>query len=132
MTVMLTTQLEEITCGTCGILHAVPMDWIYERRKMAGDIYCPNGCKRTWSESEAQRLQKQLTVKEMELRAEKCKALNALRELGSERLEKEKAERKLKRVSRGVCPCCNRTFQNLARHMATKHSEKPQPKINNL
>lgn len=27
------------------------------------------------------------------------------------------------RVSNGVCPCCNRTFQNLMRHMHTKHPE---------
>lgn len=25
------------------------------------------------------------------------------------------------RVSHGVCPCCNRTFENLQRHMASKH-----------
>lgn len=27
------------------------------------------------------------------------------------------------RVGHGVCPCCSRTFGNLARHMATKHSD---------
>ena len=27
------------------------------------------------------------------------------------------------RISHGVCPCCNRQFQNMARHMATKHPE---------
>jgi DNA repair exonuclease SbcCD ATPase subunit len=27
------------------------------------------------------------------------------------------------RASNGVCPCCNRTFQNLARHMHTKHPD---------
>jgi len=26
-----------------------------------------------------------------------------------------------KRVTNGVCPCCHRSFQNLRRHMATKH-----------
>lgn len=26
------------------------------------------------------------------------------------------------RVGHGVCPCCNRTFGNLARHMETQHS----------
>jgi hypothetical protein len=26
-----------------------------------------------------------------------------------------------KRTGAGVCPCCNRTFSALARHMATKH-----------
>lgn len=25
------------------------------------------------------------------------------------------------RVGHGVCPCCNRTFENLHRHMASKH-----------
>lgn len=30
------------------------------------------------------------------------------------------------RVSHGVCPCCNRTFGDLARHMATKHAEYAQ------
>lgn len=27
------------------------------------------------------------------------------------------------RVKNGVCPCCNRTFENLARHMKTKHPD---------
>lgn len=26
-----------------------------------------------------------------------------------------------KRAANGVCPCCNRTFVDLARHMAGKH-----------
>lgn len=25
------------------------------------------------------------------------------------------------RVGRGVCPCCNRTFENLSRHMTSQH-----------
>jgi hypothetical protein len=25
------------------------------------------------------------------------------------------------RVGHGVCPCCTRSFQNLARHMASEH-----------
>lgn len=43
--------LEEIVCGTCGITHAVPADWIKNRRAEKGDIHCPNGCCRTWRES---------------------------------------------------------------------------------
>ena len=30
------------------------------------------------------------------------------------------------RVGRGVCPCCNRTFENLARHMMSKHADYTQ------
>lgn len=34
------------------------------------------------------------------------------------------ALRKVKiRVGRGVCPCCNRSFENLRRHMESKHPE---------
>jgi dsDNA-binding SOS-regulon protein len=32
-------------------------------------------------------------------------------------------KKQLARVHNGVCPCCNRTFQNLLRHMETKHPE---------
>ncbi len=38
--------------------------------------------------------------------------------------EKNKLSRQLKRVNKGVCPCCNRTFVNLANHMKTTHPEK--------
>jgi hypothetical protein len=32
------------------------------------------------------------------------------------------------RVWHGVCPCCNRTFENLARHMASKHADYAKDK----
>lgn len=38
------------------------------------------------------------------------------------------AERLRRRTAAGVCPCCNRSFVQLARHMKTKHPdhvEKP-------
>ena len=38
-----------------------------------------------------------------------------------------KIEKQLKRIHKGVCPCCNRSFTNLKRHMETKHPEHPSP-----
>lgn len=40
-------------------------------------------------------------------------------------ISKMKAEhaKTSRRLSRGVCPCCNRTFNQMARHMRTKHPE---------
>lgn len=32
------------------------------------------------------------------------------------------ATRTRNRISKGVCPCCNRTFANLQAHMASKHA----------
>ena len=43
-----------------------------------------------------------------------------------------KAEKQLKRVHNGVCPCCNRSFQNLQKHMKTKHPEIAGKGIENL
>lgn len=38
------------------------------------------------------------------------------------------ATRIMKRAKAGVCPCCNRTFKQLAQHMATQHPQfTPDP-----
>jgi hypothetical protein len=118
-----TIFLEEIRCGTCGIMHAVPQDWIKNKRSEKGDIHCPNGCVRTWTESDADRLRKQLENRERELRESKCEVLRKQQALDSERLAREKIENKLRRSNKGVCTCCNRSFENLQRHMKTKHPE---------
>jgi hypothetical protein len=55
-------------------------------------------------------------------------------EIARQRQLREETERRLSatrgivtriknRVGRGVCPCCNRTFNDLARHMAGKHPD---------
>lgn len=123
MTITQVIQLEEIVCGTCGITHAVPRDWIATRRRESGDIHCPNGCCRTWKESDADRLRKQLEAREKELREAKCETLRKQQLLDSERQIREAIEKKLRRSNKGVCTCCNRSFENLQRHMKTKHPE---------
>lgn len=86
------------TCGHCGIQFAVPERWLDDRRSKHDTFYCPNGHPRVFA---------------AESREEK---------LARERAEDETTdERRLRGVAAGVCPCCNRTFQQLARHMASKH-----------
>ena len=42
--------------------------------------------------------------------------------------EKAAKTRIKNRIAAGVCPCCNRTFQNLAKHMAGQHPDfTPEP-----
>lgn len=123
---MIITQkilLEKMVCGTCGITHAAPRDWVERRRAEAGDIHCPNGCRRVWKESDADRLRKQLENRERELREAKCETLRKQQLLDAEQLLREKAEKKLRRVSNGVCPCCKRFVKQLANHMKTKHPD---------
>jgi len=116
--------METHVCGGCGITYAVPQDWLNTKRRESGKIHCPNGCTRVYIESDADRLRKQLEAKERELRESKCETLRERSMREAVETAKAAAERKLRRVQRGVCPCCKRSFENLKRHMAAKHSSK--------
>jgi len=54
---------------------------------------------------------------------DEAKQQQELREAAERRTAAARAQvTKIKnRVGHGVCPCCNRTFENIARHMASKH-----------
>ncbi len=111
--------LEKQSCGQCGGLFALNLEFLEHARKNKGGYHCPYCDTRwSWNESEADRLRAQLEEKERLLTVAKCAEAN-------ERSAKETAEKKLRRtctrVKAGVCPCCNRTVKQLAAHMATKH-----------
>ncbi len=121
-----TVTLETVTCGQCAGVYAINKEFMDFARAHTGSYHCPYcQSKWSWNESEADRLRKLLEARERELREAKCETLrqNQLRE--QEQFAREKAEKKLRRVSNGVCPCCKRHFTNLARHMATKHLKPP-------
>lgn len=103
------------TCITCGINFCVPHLWNGRRRAEHNNYFCPNGHQQHYTaETEAERLKK-------ELARERERTLAAQNQTRMERQQREKAERKLKRVDKGTCPKCNRHFVNVARHMTTKH-----------
>lgn len=122
-TVNVTLEVE--TCCACGTSFAMP-DTLHRAamRDPSVHFYCPLGHSQHFSEGEAGRLRKQLDAQLREATAQAARAAQAMRERDAEADLRKKAERKLKRVQRGVCPSCNRTFDNLARHMACKHTEK--------
>ena len=113
--------LTEIVCGHCGIKFAVPESWRAEKQETGISWYCPNGHCRAYTESDAAKYRRLLEE-------ERQRHSNTLSRLNTTELTKEKFKKELaritKRVSAGVCPCCNRTFQQLARHMKTKHPEQ--------
>lgn len=113
--------LTEVNCGCCGGTYAINEKYRAYRAEKGGFWNCPY-CQVSWGYSkegtEAEKLRK-------ELEAERKRKLEALARGNEERIRADKAEKKLKqhtrRVSNGVCPCCSRTFKQLARHMASKH-----------
>lgn len=111
------------TCCECGVLFAMTLEFYQAkyRKKEEATFYCPNGHPQCYvgksdeqkaKEAEEARRQAQAT-----LQAERDQRLAAERELA--RIEK--------RTKAGVCPCCNRSFVQLTRHMKTQHPNFAEP-----
>lgn len=112
--------LATISCSACGILYAFPESLMQYKRDNGGDFHCPNGHSQIFSKPTCTRLREELDTKQRELTAARCETL--AEKNGRAAAEKEMARHK-KRMKNGVCPCCQRSFINLQRHMATKHPE---------
>lgn len=111
-------RFKTTNCITCGVVIAM-VDEFYDRRLHDHrNYFCPSGHSQHFtSESEAEKNARLL-------REEQARHQRTLQRANEEQAAKDKLARKLKRVGRGVCPECNRTFNNLARHMHCKHGEK--------
>jgi len=113
-----TVQMTEMACGECGIQFTVPEDWRAEKQRTGNGWYCPNGHSRVYRESDEERMRKAL-AEERQRHASTLARLNEAE--ASERKAQAEIKRIKKRTAAGMCPCCNRMFQQLARHMKTKH-----------
>jgi len=87
-------------------------------------FYCPNGHGQSYTESENTKLKRELEAAEKRAREQQCRAFNAETALA---VKEKEMKRHKKRSSAGVCPCCNRTVSQMARHMATKHPDFMKP-----
>lgn len=118
------TLLTTVQCGTCGVVHAIPKAMHEAAQREGGFWHCPNGHSRGYGKGT---LQADLDRARAELDAERDRKAAALAranksEQALRRLE-ARTQREHKRAAAGVCPCCNRTFQQLARHMKAKHPD---------
>lgn len=117
------TTLEVEVCGGCGVLFAAPERLIDRCRETGDSFFCPNGHSLVYNDYENARLKKQLAATKDRLAAERARADQTEASLRATKGVVTKQKQKLKRVSEGVCPCCNRSFRDLRRHMATKHPD---------
>lgn len=120
-------QFARLICGKCGIEHFVPKAFDDEQLKLGkdGGWHCPNGHSRIYFESEADkirrerdRLRQQLAQKDDEIRWQRTQREAAERSASARKGQITKLRN---RAAAGVCPCCNRTVSQMAKHMATKH-----------
>ena len=118
-----TTTYTVIDCCSCGALFAVPTDVNDELVDSGRSFCCPNGHSQSYTNSTARQLQKAKDdLAREQARHDQTRADRDATER-SRRATKGQLTRVKNRVAKGVCPCCNRSFEDLAAHMTTKHPE---------
>lgn len=122
-------RLTDLTCGVCHVEFAIPTslhDKAYHNHAIG--FWCPMGHKVFFQGDSPlvleQRRRQRLEQENARLAEEARNAADAerLARLRADRAKKSLARHKT-RASAGVCPCCTRTFSNMARHMKTKHPD---------
>lgn len=123
-----TFEIETTVCyrNDCDATITMPREVMVRFRKNHESFYCYRGHGQAFlSESKEAKLKRQLEEKQRQI-DRKQKELEWARE-GERSAQRSAAAYRgqvtkiKKRVGNGVCPCCNRTFQDLGRHMKTKH-----------
>lgn len=116
-----------VTSCWCGVRMAIPSSLYREARDNGQSVYCPLGHTFVWSETEVDRQRKRAEQAEGNLQRarERAQAERDLREDTERRLSAQKGAttRAKRRHAAALCPCCNRSFVQLRRHMENKHPD---------
>lgn len=115
-----------VNCGPCGGTYALNKRYVAQKREKGGYWHCPY-CQTSWGygESENERLKAALEKQKKSTQWQADRARKAEEDAEHRRRQyvgmKGVLTKQKNRVSKGVCPCCNRYFKNLHRHMESKH-----------
>lgn len=113
-------------CINCAVRFGVPEGFTANRRRDKRTFWCPNGHPMSYTQSEADLLRRERD----RLKQEQARLHDVARRHAEERdaarrqasAARGQVTRLKNRAAAGLCPCCNRSFQNLQRHMTTKHA----------
>ncbi len=112
------TDLAVKECPVCGVFYALPQQLDGKHQENGEGWYCPNGHTLVYKDTEAMRLRHRLDQTEAELDRTRGNLDGALRQVSA---HKGAITRMKNRSQNGVCQECHRHFENLERHMKTKH-----------
>ncbi len=119
-TMLVTETLTKISCGECGGVYAIAERYREECWQQGGSWRCPY-CNCQWgffSNNENKQLSERNIATAERIRHDQTKmSLRATKAVATRR------KKQIDRVDKGVCPYCDRTFQNLQRHMQSKHGK---------
>jgi hypothetical protein len=113
---------ETTTCIKCGVDIVMPAYMYDHRLKDQTNFYCPNGHpQRFIGETEEQKLRKLVKTERRWREQEQQRVREVEAKLSA---IKGVVTRLKNRAAAGLCTCCNRSFQNLKRHMEIKHPDQ--------
>lgn len=129
-TFVTSVELTTINCGCCGGTYAINETYREKAYKASSSWTCPY-CKVGWGyaakNGETEQLKKKLADLEKQNKSITERAEYLQKEGDHFRKSRDAIKGQLtqvkKRIHAGVCPCCNRSFLNLVRHMQIKHAE---------
>ena len=114
-----TTYVVE-TCCNCHVQFGMTKELQKQRLKDGGWFYCPNGHAQHYSESDEFRWKK--LNENLRETVEYYRNQNQVARL-SLRAAKGQVTKLKKKVAAGLCPCCEKSFANLKKHMEKSHPD---------
>jgi hypothetical protein len=119
--IVVSQTIVALDCAECGVTFGIGDVFERNRRKDHRSFYCPNGHSQGfYGENKAERYERLYKSAEARLTHTRDQRDAAER---SKRAYKGQVTKIKRRVGKGVCPCCNRSFQDLASHMEAKHPD---------
>lgn len=127
-TLLFTTTLVLEHCPKCGVPFGMEAGYKLERLNRRDTFYCPSGHPQHYiGKTEAEKAREE--AERQRIRADGYEQLADERAVQRDHARRQAAAsrgvvtRIKRRIGKGVCPCCNRTFADLGRHMAGQHPD---------
>jgi hypothetical protein len=105
----------------CGIGVGIPSSLYNEARRSGANVYCPIGHSFVWSETENDRLKRDLKWANDRAAAERARADQAE---ASRWAMKGVATKLRQRTLEGTCPFCGQHLRDLERHIGRQHPDE--------
>ncbi len=111
-------------CSECSVIYAIPVRMRERAMESGGSWYCPNGHNQSPIGKTLEQKLEQERARAGRLAAELDQtAASASAQRAAATRARNERDRAKKRHAAGVCPCCNRSFKQLRRHMKSKHPD---------
>lgn len=125
-TIKRTVTIVSLSCGSCGIVFGLEKQFRDGRLESGAQFYCPNGCHISWAETELDRQKER--ADRLERLAKDQRFLREAEER-SHAATRGHLTRQRRRAANGVCPCCQRTFANVAAHVKSQHPRLQESRL---